>query len=136
MKPSIITTSNDSEIDDTRIEIDPELLNQESQIEAIARSVPTLYHLRCAFCPYECLLFKKSLLNTLYKSPFEEHREKYGTICPIFALHHDTTKNLNLRPGVDLNRDIAYDASKSKFSFFYIYINTIISLKIIFDLNF
>ena len=56
-----------------------------TQIEKVAQSIQFLYHVKCAFCAYECLLFRNSLLNTFYKSPFDEHNEKFGSKCPIFA---------------------------------------------------
>jgi hypothetical protein len=58
---------------------------EQTQIEKVAHSIPFLHHVKCAFCAYECLLFRNSLLNTYYKSPFDEHREKYGAKCPIFV---------------------------------------------------
>lgn len=59
--------------------------NEMSYIEAIASQVPALHHIKCAFCSYECLIFKNSVLNTLYKSPFEDHREKSANKCLIFS---------------------------------------------------
>jgi hypothetical protein len=55
-----------------------------TQIQKVAQSIPFLHHVKCAFCSYECLLFRNSLLNTYYKSPFVEHKEKYGGKCAIF----------------------------------------------------
>lgn len=110
--------SMDSSILDDLMEADVSGGAEQSQIEAIARSVPTLYHVRCAFCAYECLLFRTSLWNTLYKSPFDEHREKFGSVCPIFALHHDmatSSKNTVIalnKSGVDLHRNLTLDSSK------------------------
>jgi hypothetical protein len=52
-----------------------------------------LTHIKCAFCSYECLLHKTSRLNTLYKSPFDEHREKSFLTCPIFYKSSDSNNN-------------------------------------------
>lgn len=57
-----------------------------SGIEYVSKYIASLYHVRCAFCPYECLLFRNSHLNTVFKSPFDEHKEKFGYSCPIFCL--------------------------------------------------
>lgn len=56
-----------------------------NQIEKIASLVPALIYIKCAFCVYECLIFKNSLLNTMFKSPMEEHYEKFNKICPVFT---------------------------------------------------
>ena len=110
--------ANDQEEGDEEMSSSLGEVTQTSQIEAIAKSLPTLYHVRCAYCPYECLLFKTSLLNTLYKSPFDEHREKYGSRCPIFALNSDLPgSKSSTSSGVDLHRDLAFNIAKG------IYIN-------------
>lgn len=56
-----------------------------THIEQLARSVPALMHIKCVFCSYECLIFRNSLQNTLYKSPFDEHKEKSLYKCPLFV---------------------------------------------------
>lgn len=56
-----------------------------SGIEYVSKYIASLYHVRCAFCPYECLLFRNSHLNSVFKSPFDEHKEKFGHSCPIFS---------------------------------------------------
>ena len=58
--------------------------NSASQLNRIVAQVPGLVHLKCAFCTYECVLFKNSLVNTFFKSPTEEHREKFANICSVF----------------------------------------------------
>jgi hypothetical protein len=58
--------------------------NELSMLERTARSLPHLYHVKCSFCSYDCLLFRNSYLNTMYKSPFDEHKEKSSAKCPIF----------------------------------------------------
>lgn len=101
--------------------------DEPSQIEAISKSLPALHHVKCAFCSYECLLFKTSHLNTLYKSPFDEHREhreKNGMKCPIFALNSDNNNNnlLNSKTaGIDENKEIASNYSLSYFTKFHIH---------------
>lgn len=55
-----------------------------TSIEQLAIQVPALLHLKCAYCPYECLIFKNSLQNTFFKSPIDEHFQKSAKICPIF----------------------------------------------------
>lgn len=55
-----------------------------SQIAKIAASLASLIHIKCVFCSYECLLFKNSHLNTRFKSPFDEHKEKSSKVCPVF----------------------------------------------------
>jgi hypothetical protein len=64
-----------------------------TQIEKVAQSIPFLHHVKCAFCSYECLLFRNSLLNTFYKSPFSEHKEKYGNKCAIFIETYEDEEN-------------------------------------------
>lgn len=61
--------------------------NQEDSntIEKIALLVPALIYIKCAFCTYECLIFKNSVLNTMYKSPLDEHWEKSKSTCFIFS---------------------------------------------------
>jgi len=66
--------------------------DEPNQIEKIAGLVPALIYIKCAYCPYECLIFKNSLLNTMFKSPTEEHWEKSNKICPIF-LESKTNKS-------------------------------------------
>lgn len=56
-----------------------------SGIEYVSKYIASLCHVRCAFCPYECLLFRNSHQNTVFKSPFDEHKEKFGLSCPIFS---------------------------------------------------
>jgi hypothetical protein len=56
-----------------------------TELEQISRHVPSLIHIKCAFCPYECLVSKTGAFNTLYKSPVREHQEKYADICSVFA---------------------------------------------------
>lgn len=56
-----------------------------SGIEYVSKYIASLYHVRCAFCPYECLLFRNSHLNTVFKSPFDEHKEKFQLSCPMFS---------------------------------------------------
>ena len=62
------------------------LKHDRSHIEQIAGSLGALVHVRCAYCPYECLLFRNSVLNTLYKSPFDEHRHKSADKCPMIGV--------------------------------------------------
>jgi hypothetical protein len=56
-----------------------------SHIEEVAKQVAVLIHLKCAFCKYECLIFRNSWFNTLYKSPFDEHKENFFMTCSTFA---------------------------------------------------
>lgn len=111
--------ANDQEEGDEEMSSVMGEVTQTSQIEAIAKSLPTLYHVRCAYCPYECLLFKTSLLNTLYKSPFDEHREKYASQCPIFALNSDLAGSKSTSSGVDLHRDLAFNSAKGMCIYIY-----------------
>lgn len=52
--------------------------------ERLAQIAPFLLHVKCAFCPFECMLFKNSQLTSNYNTPFDEHREKCGSRCPMF----------------------------------------------------
>lgn len=72
------------------------LKDDASNIERIAGLVPASIHIKCAYCTYECLIFKNSLQNTMYKSPIEEHYEKSSKICPIFADSKNIAKFSNL----------------------------------------
>lgn len=65
--------------------------DEPSQIAQIAKSVPALIHIKCVFCDYECLLFRNSLLNSIYKSPFDEHKEKSFDKCQIFKNEFNKT---------------------------------------------
>jgi exonuclease VII small subunit len=60
---------------------------EQTEIEKIVSMLPalSLYHAKCAFCAYECLFLGNLLLNSHYTSPFDEHREKYGSICPTMS---------------------------------------------------
>ena len=51
----------------------------------VARLVPALVHVRCAYCAYECLLFRNSLLTSMYRSPFDEHKARANSVkCAIY----------------------------------------------------
>jgi hypothetical protein len=76
-----------------------ELEDSLTHIEQLARSVPALTHIKCIFCAYECLIFRNSLQNTLYKSPFDEHKEKSFYKCSIFA----NNKNLDWTSGSNMS---------------------------------
>jgi hypothetical protein len=73
---------------------------KETIIEYLAKRLTGLIHLKCAFCPYECLVFENSALNTMYKSPFEEHKTKFGHLCSIFQ---NQNKQKPIHPSSDLN---------------------------------
>lgn len=89
-----------------------------THIEQLARNVPALMHIKCVFCSYECLIFRNSLLNTLYKSPFDEHREKSRYKCQVFA-QETTNKRTSLSAGLSREslakhqESVANAASKS-----------------------
>ena len=57
-----------------------------TSIESLSYLLPSqsLIHIRCAFCAFECLIYKNSLLNTLYKCPFDEHWLHSRNTCPVF----------------------------------------------------
>ena len=76
-----VTTSGSGNTADKELTDPDEAL---THIELLAKNVPALMHIKCAFCAYECLIFRNSVLNTLYKSPFEEHMEKSFATCPMF----------------------------------------------------
>ncbi len=71
-----------------------------SELDRVSRHVPSLIHLKCAFCPYECLVSQNGLLNTLHKSPVRDHYEKFSKICRVFE-----TSNVNKQYVVDKNLD-------------------------------
>ena len=66
-----------------RVLLKETLLNSDikTKIDSLSVHVPSLIHLKCAFCSYECLIPKNSMLNTNYKNPIEEHIENYSNIC-------------------------------------------------------
>jgi hypothetical protein len=101
--PGIKTTSSD-DIEDTL-----------THIEQLARSLPALMHIKCVFCSYECLIFRNSLLNTLYKSPFDEHKEKSLYKCPLFInSKFDYTSGSNVSSSREsLNEKYAKFANKN-----------------------
>lgn len=59
--------------------------NIKTQMDTLSVHVPSLIHLKCAFCSYECLVPKNKMLNTNYKNPIEEHTENYSNTCTILT---------------------------------------------------
>jgi hypothetical protein len=72
---------------------------EQTEIEKIANVLPYLHHIKCAFCPFECLFLRNSHINPLYKSAFDEHRKTFGHICPtmIVKAHSPAFTELQVR---------------------------------------
>lgn len=84
-----------------RVLLSETLMNQDtrnSQIDQLSIHVPSLIHLKCAFCPYECLISKHGNMNTYYKSPIQEHEEKFAKTCQVFqqSVNTDADHHLGL----------------------------------------
>ncbi len=73
----------------------------QSQMDQLSLHVPSLIHLKCAFCPYECLISKKSPLNTHYKCPIQEHLEKFSASCHALRQPLNTTNKPDPYPELD-----------------------------------
>ena len=53
-----------------------------TMIEQLALQLSSsLFMIKCCSCNYECLLFKNSFQNTMFKSPFDDHIDKSSMVC-------------------------------------------------------